>query len=60
MHSHKGKEMSSIGDTTIIGSLSRVSLLLVIIFASFLVIRRFQVNAESITTSVTVGNSAPT
>ena len=60
MHSHKGERKSSIGDKTTIISLLRASLLLAIVITSFLVIRKFQVNAESITTSVTVGNSAPT
>jgi len=59
MHSHKGERKSSIGDKTTIISLLRASLLLAIVITSFLVIRKFQVNAESITTSVTVGNSAP-
>lgn len=60
MHSHKGERKSSIGSKTTIISLLRASLLLAIVITSFLVIRKFQVNAESITTSVTVGNSAPT
>ena len=60
MHSHKGERKSSIGSKTTIISFLRASLLLAIVITSFLVIRKFQVNAESITTSVTVGNSAPT